>query len=58
MRDGGNVLAVQLWTKTSKETAFETCVREHGQMVFRIAFSVLRNAHDAEDTPASSSNWM
>jgi RNA polymerase sigma-70 factor (ECF subfamily) len=49
MRDGGNVLAVRLWTKASDETAFETCVREHGQMVFRIAVSVLRNAHDAED---------
>jgi RNA polymerase sigma-70 factor, ECF subfamily len=49
MRDGGNVLAVRLWTKASDETAFETCVREHGQMVFRIAFSVLRNEHDAED---------
>ncbi|HEY3929969.1 MAG TPA: RNA polymerase sigma factor [Candidatus Koribacter sp.] len=49
MRDGGNVLAVRLWTKTSDETALETCVREHGSMVYRIAFSVLRNPHDAED---------
>ena len=49
MNDGGNVLAVRLWTKASDETAFETCVREHGQMVFRIAFSVLHNEQDAED---------
>ena len=49
MRDGGNVLAVRLWTNTSDETALETCVREHGPMVYRIAFSVLRNSHDAED---------
>lgn len=49
MTNGGSVLAVRLWTKASDETAFETCVREHGQMVFRIAFSVLRNEHDAED---------
>ena len=47
--DGGSVLTVRLWTKTSDETALETCVREHGGMVYRIAYSVLRNAHDAED---------
>ncbi|MBV9183271.1 MAG: RNA polymerase sigma factor [Acidobacteria bacterium] len=28
---------------------FETAVREYAGMVFRIAFSVLRNHHDAED---------
>lgn len=28
---------------------FDTAVREYAQMVFRIAFSVLRNHHDAED---------
>lgn len=49
MNDGGNVLAVRLWTKASNETAMETCVREHGAMVFRIAYSVLRNPQDAED---------
>ncbi len=49
MDSGGNVLAVRFWTKASEETALEVCVREHGQMVYRIAFSVLRNPHDAED---------
>lgn len=49
MRDGGNVLAVQFWAKASDETALENFVREHGAMVYRIAFSVLRNPHDAED---------
>ena len=49
MNDGGNVIAVRLWTKTSDETAMESCVREHGAMVFRIAYSVLRNPQDAED---------
>lgn len=49
MRDGGNAIAVRLWTKASDETALESCVREHGQIVYRIAFSVLRNQHDAED---------
>lgn len=47
--DGGGVLAVRLWSKASDDTAVESCVREHGQMVYRIAYSVLRNAHDAED---------
>lgn len=49
MGDGGNVLAVRLWTNTSDETALETCVREHGGMIYRIAFCVLRNSQDAED---------
>lgn len=49
MTNGGSVLAVRLWTKAPDETAFETCVREHGQMVFRIAYSVLRNEQDAQD---------
>ena len=31
------------------EDAFEAAVREYARMVFRIAFSVLRNHHDAED---------
>jgi RNA polymerase sigma-70 factor (ECF subfamily) len=49
MRNGGDVIAVRLWTKASDEPAWESCVREHGQMVYRIAFSVLRNSHAAED---------
>lgn len=49
MRDGGNVIAVRLWAKASDETALESCVREHGHVVYRIAFSVLRNEQDAED---------
>jgi RNA polymerase sigma-70 factor (ECF subfamily) len=31
------------------EFSLESLVREHGRMVFRIAYSVLRNHHDAED---------
>lgn len=31
------------------DDAVESAVREHARMVFRIAFSVLRNHHDAED---------
>jgi RNA polymerase sigma-70 factor (ECF subfamily) len=46
---GGNVLAVGFWAKASDDTAFENCVRLHGQMVYRIAFSVLRRPQDAED---------
>ena len=33
----------------TSEDVFETAVREYAGMVFRIAFSVLRNHHDAED---------
>jgi len=36
--------------------AFESAVQEHARMVFRIAFSVLRNHHDAED--ATQETWV
>lgn len=32
-----------------KEDALETAVREHARLVYRIAYSILRNHHDAED---------
>src|SRR5437660_12371424 len=31
------------------EDALEAAVREHARLVYRIAYSVLRNHHDAED---------
>ena len=34
------------WTK---EDALELAVREHARLVYRVAYSVLRNHHDAED---------
>jgi RNA polymerase sigma-70 factor (ECF subfamily) len=33
----------------TNEDALETVVREHARLVYRIAYSVLRNHHDAED---------
>jgi len=33
----------------SHEDGLEAAVREHARLVFRIAYSVLRNHHDAED---------
>lgn len=33
----------------SHEDALDAAVREHARLVFRIAYSVLRNHHDAED---------
>lgn len=33
----------------TNEDAIETIIREHARLVFRIAYSVLRNHHDAED---------
>ena len=33
----------------SKEDALELAVREHARLVYRVAYSVLRNHHDAED---------
>jgi len=31
------------------EDVLESAVREHAKLVYRIAYSVLRNHHDAED---------
>src|SRR5215813_5932625 len=33
----------------TESRSIEALVREHGTLVFRVAFSVLRNRHDAED---------
>lgn len=33
----------------TEDDALEVAVREHAQLVYRIAYSVLRNHHDAED---------
>ena len=33
----------------ANQDALETAVREHARLVYRIAYSVLRNHHDAED---------
>jgi RNA polymerase sigma-70 factor, ECF subfamily len=33
----------------AQEDALELVVREHARLVYRIAYSVLRNHHDAED---------
>ena len=41
-----NVSTLMAWTD---EDALETAVREHARLVYRIAYSVLRNHHDAED---------
>lgn len=36
-------------TEQTRDEALETAVREHARLVFRIAYSVLRNHQDAED---------
>jgi len=45
---GDTVLRSELAIETAAPT-IETLVAEHSQMVFRIAYSILRNHHDAED---------
>src|ERR1043166_10223997 len=45
---GGTGLRSELAIETAAPTV-ETLVAEHSQMVFRIAYSILRNHHDAED---------
>jgi RNA polymerase sigma-70 factor, ECF subfamily len=36
-------------TECSRDEAIETLVREHSRLVYRIAYAVLRQHHDAED---------
>jgi RNA polymerase sigma-70 factor (ECF subfamily) len=46
----GQVLVDQAMVRTrSDEDELELTVREHARLVYRIAYSVLRNHHDAED---------
>lgn len=34
---------------TQESGELETCVRQHARFVFKVAYGVLRNSHDAED---------
>jgi RNA polymerase sigma-70 factor, ECF subfamily len=43
------ILSQPIPTARAWEDEFELAVGEHGKMVYRIAYSVLRNHHDAED---------
>jgi len=38
-----------VFMSSTKEDRLEAAVREHARLVYRIAYSVLRNQHDAED---------
>ncbi len=55
----GQVLVDQAMARTrSDEDELELAVREHARLVYRIAYSVLRNHHDAEDaTQEGLSGW-
>ena len=43
------ILAQPFAKRVAAVDAVETLVREHARFVFQVAYSVLRNAHDAED---------
>ena len=46
----GQLLVDQAMARTrSDEDELELAVREHARLVYRVAYSVLRNHHDAED---------
>jgi RNA polymerase sigma-70 factor (ECF subfamily) len=50
MIDAGQViLSESVSTTDAHGDELETAVREHARLVYRIAYSVLRNHHDAED---------
>jgi RNA polymerase sigma-70 factor (ECF subfamily) len=38
-----------LTRNASQSADLETCVRQHARLVFKVAYGVLRNSHDAED---------
>ncbi len=49
MAAGQVILDEAMSLARTEEDQLELAVREHAQVVFRIAYSVLRNHHDAED---------
>ena len=49
MASGSMVASEAMATAQTGQDVLEAAVREHTRMVFRIAYSVLRNHHDAED---------
>ncbi|HEV7521441.1 MAG TPA: RNA polymerase sigma factor, partial [Candidatus Angelobacter sp.] len=46
---GETLLKSAMAMETAAEPTVETLVADHSRMVFRIAYSILRNHHDAED---------
>src|SRR5437868_14576661 len=46
---GPVILSEAMAMAQAGEDVLEAAVREHARLVFRIAYSVLRNHHDAED---------
>ncbi len=46
---GGGTTAEGHGAAVERTRAFEALVAEHARVVFRVAYSVLRNTHDAED---------
>ncbi len=45
----GQVLVADLTAAKTEDEALEAAVREHAHLVYRVAYAVLRNHHDAED---------
>src|SRR5437868_5044242 len=45
----GQVLVANLATTKTEDEALEAAVRDHARLVYRVAYSILRNHHDAED---------
>ncbi len=45
----GQVLVANLAATTTGDDALESAVREHSRLIYRVAYAVLRNHHDAED---------
>lgn len=39
----------ELTESTEHRTDLESCVRQHARLLFKVAYGVLRNSHDAED---------
>src|SRR5919198_2564607 len=46
---GSVIVSDAIASAQSGEDALEAVIREHARLVYRIAYSVLRNHHDAED---------
>src|SRR6516162_7542977 len=47
-----------LTRSTGQSADLDSCVRRHARLLFKVAYGVLRNSHDAEDDVQDAKPWL